>query len=104
MSMFSPAESSDIRSVIRSIVENKLRIQQLNEDNKEAIKGLHEKFKEDASKAEIATWVKWAMNTGKHHEDQEKLEEAIAKYEAIMSAKGTQPIMGEGPLELSDLD
>ena len=44
MSTFSPAQSSDIIAVLKSIVENKVKIQQLQEDNKEAVKGIVEKF------------------------------------------------------------
>ena len=53
MSTFSPAQSSDIIAVLKSIVENKVKIQQLQEDNKEAVKGIVEKFEGLLEKSEI---------------------------------------------------
>lgn len=104
MSMFSPAQSSDIRTVVQSVVENKLKIQQLNEDNKEAIKGLVEKFEGMLDKTEINNWVKWTLAPEKQHEDQEKIEESAAKFEEIMKSKGKYQMHDTRAMDLSDLD
>ena len=101
---FSPSQSSDIRAVINSIVENKVKIQQLNEDNKEAIKGLVEKFEGALDKTELNNWIKWSVAPEKRHEDQEKIEESAAKFDDIMQGKNKYQMHDTRELDLTDLD
>lgn len=104
MSVFSPAESSNIRAVLESIVTNKVKIEQLNEDNKAAVKALVDQFEGQLEKAEINSWVKWLMAPEKQHEQQEKLEESITKFEDIMKGKNAFKTIDSRPLELDDLE
>lgn len=104
MTTFSPAQSSDIIAVVNSVVENKIKIQQLNEDNKEAIKGLVEKFEGMLEKSEVNDWVKWMMAPEKQHEEQEKLEESALKFEELMQSRKRFQTIDSRPLELGDLE
>ena len=104
MSTFSSAQSSDIIAVINSIVENKVKIQQLNEDNKEAVKGIVEKFEGMLEKSEINDWVKWIMAPEKQHEEQEKLEESATKFEELMKSRNKYKSIDSRPMDLEDLD
>lgn len=103
MSTFSPAQSSDIIAVINLIVENKVKIQQLNEDNKEAVKGIVEKFEGMLEKSEINDWVKWMIAPEKQHEEQEKLEESVLKFEELMKSRKQFKTIDSRPLDLNDL-
>lgn len=104
MSTFSPAQSSDIIAVLKSIVENKVKIQQLQEDNKEAVKGIVEKFEGMLEKSEINEWVTWMMTPEKQHEKQERLEESINKFDELMKSRNKFTTIDSRPLDLEDLD
>lgn len=100
---FSPAQSSDIVVVLKTIVEQKVKIKLLQEDIKETIKGLIEQHKDEITKEEITEWITWMMEPDKKDSKLERLEESQAKFESIMQSR-KQYKAASDELDIEDLD
>ena len=76
----------------------------MQEDNKEAVKGIVEKFEGLLEKSEINEWVTWMMTPEKQHEKQERLEESIIKFDELMNDKVTlDAFLENGALKARDV-
>lgn len=81
MKMFSSADKSDIRAVVKDMATQLQKIKILQEDIKASAKGLEEKYKNDGESPKASIFVKMARLELAKDQIVEKQEEAQTPYD-----------------------
>ena len=82
--MFNPVDKSNIKVVVSDIATKMVQIKNLQEDIKEAAKGIAEKYKDEITAQDIKTLAKLSLVSDDVEEKQENAQKPYDLYDIIM--------------------